>query len=162
MPISRADFDRSNQVLFSAKIVHTNGWHVSLAEGGYWIGAGDIVDINKNGQADTTAQPDGIMRTRRMFTEPALAVPFQQIVDVTKAKNQGEVVTHDELMGVMVEDFGVSFGATAFQRDYLVHNNPRSIASIIAQVDPIDRDARCAIDVNTNEFMIYRPQAQKA
>ncbi len=161
MPTTAAAFNQANHVVFRAKIVHSTGWHVNLAEGGYDIGAADVIDMNHNGMGDTANAPSAPFRSCVMYTEPVLAAPYATLKQAGQALNQGEILTQQDIAGVQVENFGVDFGNTAFQRDHLVQQNQRPIGSLAQQIQPIGQ-AGCAIDTATDEFLVYVPNAPQA
>jgi len=68
------------------------------------------------------------------------------------------IITTDDIKGMAVEDLGVSFGATGFQRDSEIQENEQSLDLMAKNLMPDVPGVKGAIDVVNKRFVIYKPK----
>jgi len=158
-PITSADFRSRNEILFQSKILAHTGWNFTANCGAthYRVGDFDVIDLNKNGKADTEYQKTGWTTYRQKFTEPSLVHGFDKIKEYAQ-RNQAEVVTQDDIRDPLIETGGMSGGTTVFTKDELIHENQRGLGTLVDQLEPFEKNAKWAIDVTTQEFVLYKPR----
>lgn len=158
-PISSSDFRNNNQVVFKSKILKECGWTVTANCGAstYRIGSADVIDLNHNDKPDATYQSTGFTTFKKTMTEPNLANKFSQLEEYGK-RYGAEVLTQDDMRDIQVENTSWSGGTTVFTKDTITKENQRPISSLVNELEPFEKDAKWAIDLKSQEFLIYTPK----
>jgi len=150
-------FKETNDILFETGIISTAGWDVRACESYYNIGAADIIDVNQDGKANTSERPVASFRKEVHYKEPDLVLPYATIEKTARDMKKG-IMTTDDIKGMDVDDFGVSFGSTGFQRDSEIQENERSIDLMAKNLMPDVPGVKGAIDIVNKRFVIYKPK----
>jgi len=158
-PITSSDFRSKNQVLFQTKIMQNVGWNYTANCGTthYRVGSADVIDLNKNGKADTTYQKTGWTTFRKTIQEPNLKQDYAKLEEYAK-RNSAEVVTQGDVSDLLIENTVLDDGTTVFTQPTLSSQNTRSISTLVQELEPFEKDAKWAIDMTTQEFLIYKPK----
>ena len=156
---------QSNKVLFSAPILaktkveedFSAGWGPSCSTGEI-----DVIDLNGNGEADQSKKSKnrGSRDEAKVVSieEPALHAPSLEALSSLAQRKGTEVLTPGDLPGGV---FISNPRAEQFDTDVVVSNESiRSLDSLVAErFDPAHPDARWAIDVANQQFLIFVPGA---
>jgi hypothetical protein len=161
MNVTSAQFRTDNKILFKAPIITTAGCITESKYGRYnHGGAGDYIDLNSNNQVDIRSSGGGFSRVDVNFTEPNLKIPMETLRAAAKSGDHGEVLTADILGAEQIQDVHLNYGWGAGSQDV---SNQRSLGTLVERFAPLDMDkASYAIDLTTNEFVIYTPNAKPA
>jgi hypothetical protein len=145
-------FKAQNTVLSSRKILHENkGIKAMVFRHG---GPYDVIDINKNGQADTKKDFYPGNGSHRRYAEPVI-LRYERIKEYAAA-HQKEVITQDDIGDVELGYVG--YGPTNPTTPTCMANT--SSAEVMKELCPFDPDTHWAIDVANNEFLVYTPKLQ--
>ena len=159
------DFRAHNKVLFSAPILKqvkveedfSAGWGKPCSTGEI-----DVIDLNGNGQADQPETKRSYSRDepkRVTVTEPALHAPSYQALAACAERKNTEILTATELPGgvFVCNPTAEQVGDNEVKAS---HESIRSLDSLVAEhFDPEHPEARWAIDIARQEFVIFTPQA---
>lgn len=158
MALTVNNFYSNNKILFRAPILNHAG--VTYCDGdGHPMATraqGDYLDLNSNGDIERS-------RSGRSFTyrEPNLNISMNALNNAAQAGGHGEVLTAEKLSNVLLQDVHVSFPVFVWGDIREERYNQRSMASLLFNYAPLDRDASFAIDLPNRQFVIYRPEANK-
>jgi len=164
-PIKSSDFRSNNQVLFQAKILQNQQFSYSIDRGalGYSqvkSGSCDVIDINQDNRAEFTF--GGIPKVwggvKETFNEPVLTQSFEEVETYGNRYNT-EVVTQDDinLKNLQIEDTTL-YGKSDKIENKIVGENQRSIETLVDKLEPFEPNAKWAIDIVNQEFLIYKPK----
>lgn len=153
MPISRANFNKENTILYKTKIIKTK-----VNRGSNEIT--DVIDINKNGRADTTYSRRGMWSHRDTYEEPSLTIPLARIKDQIETMDEGEVALQDDLANIQIQNLQVDFSNWTLVNTTVQGKRFRHAGSLINQVAPLGSDKGIAIDTQTREFLVYAPKSE--
>lgn len=158
MNSTSSEFQAANQILYSARILHSPGFPVTACDGESQraVGEADFIDVNNNGAADICAGPSDFFRESRIYAEPVLDYPYASL-KAAAASMQIEVMTSERGANLLIKDFGVSIGKTVFQQDQLISCNYRSIGTLVQAMAPLAPGAKWAIDFLHDQFYVYQP-----
>jgi len=163
--ISSSDFRQTNKVLFSAPILaktkveedFSAGWGASCSTGEV-----DVIDLNGNGQADQPKKSKnrGSRDESKVVSieEPALHAPSLEALSSLAQRKGTEVLTPSDLPGgiFICNPKAEQIGDEVVQS----HESIRSLDSLVAErFDPAHPEARWAIDVANQQFLIFVPVA---
>jgi len=142
-PISSSDFRNNNQILSTAKLGKMCfGKLPHKTEN-----AVDVIDLNGDGLCSVTK-----FKTTIYTKEPVLEPNFSKFETFAKRYN-AEVVTQDDIKNVYV---GQAVGG--YEKPDFEKKNLRPISTLIPEMEPFEKNAKWAIDVKTEEFLIYKPK----
>lgn len=158
-----AAFRSSNQILFSATILR--GAEATKDYSMEWgsphsTGPTDVIDLNKNGEADFTATSNFHRgdSNRIAFSEPAIASPSMDRLEQFAKKQGVEVLTQSDLpQGVFVHD--VACEGVKAEDAITSGSNLRPLNTLVNDLpEEFDPAAQYALDFANNEFLIFLPQ----
>jgi hypothetical protein len=157
-PINSSDFRSKNQVLFQTKILQNQKYGLTAGCGGsYTVGNFDVIDLKQNNKFDWTFNHTG-----GMFSSAYKGTPqepsFKEDYDKLKAyaeRYKAEVITQDDVSGLLIQDLALEGDRS---HDTLIPNNTRQISTLVSELEPFEKDAKWAIDVKSNEFLVYKPK----
>ena len=159
MKLTSTNFRKNNNILFNTRIKKGS---LETARPGITGLTGrnnaDVIDINQNGIADIESR-NGIFTGDYIFKEPVLdfgystSMALSSVKDYARSK-ETEVLTQDSSKDIDVKEYGVHAGLL---NGHKIENNVRSIRSLVDQITPDNKNAKWAIDVEREEFIIYEP-----
>lgn len=148
-PITSSAFREGNQILFQTRILHDN-WESRYYGKPEIIAENDIIDLNRDNKVRTSWESTGFTSFNQRFTEPCLVNSMEQLTDSAK-KYGTEVITQEDVSDLKIEDGGYSTKIHGF-----MHENQRSISTLVNKLAPLEKDAKWAIDLTSKEFLIYQ------
>jgi len=151
------NFKKKNNILFETGIISSKGWYFEACESRYSLGDGDIIDVNEDGEANTTERHVASFRKETHYKEPALTVPYEQIERTAREMKKG-IVTRDEIKNMGAKSFGISVGTFGPQPDYEIDGEEKSLDLIAKNLMPDVPGVRGAIDILNKRFVIYKPK----
>lgn len=165
MSISSADFNKSNNILFRAKIVHSGfdkekiSKSLDVPEGTQGFDQGlrdaDVIDVNNNGKGDADVRY-GTLQSSMFYSEPVLAADFESIEKAAGEKHT-EIITEKDMSDLQVKDQGLTINDYFYREFTPVDTHFRSLNDLVHNLKPGVEDAQWAIDAKNREFLIYRP-----
>jgi hypothetical protein len=145
----------SHQVLYTAPIIHDNGWKTGNEDGVWQVGGGDFIDLNHSGKVEYHKLPSMFLEARFMYDEPKLCDSMDTMRQWGQ-QNGKEVITSDDAPFSQVKQSGQVIGHTLFQTDHEIVANQRPISNLVREGFPQEPSAKWAIDLAHNEFIIYK------
>ncbi|MEQ8168987.1 MAG: hypothetical protein ABRQ38_08830 [Candidatus Eremiobacterota bacterium] len=124
----------------------------------------DIIDINRDCKENFTKEEEGFLGLGSLTcktTEPSIGVDYDDIVRLAKQANT-EVVTEDDIGDI--QSFNSKMKVSISLLDGLPSNveiskeNIQSIKKVAKEINPFqdkNENAKYAIDIKTQDFLIY-------
>lgn len=152
MPINRADFNKQNTVLFSAKLKSFTAMRGKRTDRTF-------IDTSQNDRIDRDFARTGITTARDIYEEPCLSVSRKKLASQLDKMGQGSVALGSELGSVNITDVTVDWGTTVFTKTEITDRRPRRMESLIDDFAPIGENKQVAIDTEAGEFLIFSPKS---
>lgn len=141
-------FRRDHEILYHAPIVRGQGWIMDADADMRPVGQADVLDLDGDGQAGTRMGAAG-GALQLSYKEPSLQVPLSRLADYAAGRGT-EVLTQDDFSDLNIQNVSVR------QNEGVRSGEIRSLATLVAEKAPFEPGARWAIDVASQEFLIYR------
>lgn len=160
---SSASFRAENQILFSLPLIRNTRIEKEMQGRTVGIGPVDILDVNKNQVADVTVQEGSGERpiSQLAIGEPVVGTQDRPNLQMLAALKPDQVVTQDQLHPGWLVARQASVISSGPASQVVVHDTqPLEVFSqVLGFKEP---DVRYAIDLSSNEFLIYKPGEQAA
>ena len=161
--INAESFRSNNRILFSTKIVHDHmNWKSPKGTRETHTNEGDYIDLNKNDAIDRKQFAGEVGWFNYQYCgkmlEPSLAVPLSTLKSAAQERNT-EIITQDD-----ANDFGVTYQAFDTERrgDREFVYDRKNLGDFARELAPLDQDAKWAIDLKNDEFIIFKPGTTEA
>ncbi len=162
MPAS-ANFRAENQILFSLPLLRNTRIQTEVQGRTLGLGPIDVLDVNKNNTADYGVREGTKEKPIHTLSigEPVIGTQDRPSLAMIESLKPDQVVTQDQLAPGYLVARQASMVAVGPQSQMIVHDTqPLEVfAGVLGFKEP---DVRYAVDLHTNEFLIYKPGAATA
>lgn len=160
---SSANFRAENQILFSLPLLRNARIEKEVQGRTLGLGPIDILDVNKNQIADVAVKegtPENPVH-QLSLGEPVIGTQDRPSLQMLATLKPDQVVTQDQLAPGYLVARQASMVAVGPQSQIIVHDTqPLEVfAGVLGFKEP---EVRYAVDLQTNEFLLYRPGATSA
>lgn len=160
---SSATFRAENQILFSLPLLRNTRIEKEVQGRTLGLGPIDILDVNKNSVADYQVKegPRENPIHQLSLGEPVIGTQDRPSLQMIEALKPDQVVTQDQLAPGYLVARQASMVAVGPQSQIVVHDTqPLEVfAQVLGFKEP---EVRYAVDLHTNEFLLYKPGGQTA
>lgn len=157
---SSASFRAENQILFSLPLLRNARIEKEVQGRQLGLGPVDILDVNKNQTADFAVKEGTKENPIHQISigEPVIGTQDRPSLAMIEALKPNQVVTQDQLAPGYLVARQASMVAVGPQSQIVVHDTqPLEVfAGVLGFKEP---DVRYAVDLQTNEFLLYKPGA---